>query len=51
MRRWLAGFNSPIDNFTRNGKTQPIAAWAKQLGISRQAMTCRVNECLRQGID
>jgi hypothetical protein len=36
---------------TYNGKTQCLAAWAEELGISREAMRYRVNECLRRGLD
>jgi hypothetical protein len=34
-----------------NGKTQNLAGWADELGITREAMRYRVNECLRRGID
>ena len=48
-----AGDRSPNRKreITHNGKTQHLAAWAKELGISRQAMHHRVDECLRRGID
>ena len=35
---------------TYRGKTHCLAAWADKLGISREAMRYRVDECLRRGI-
>jgi hypothetical protein len=36
---------------THAGKTQCLAAWAAELGISREAMRLRVNSCLKRGWD
>jgi hypothetical protein len=36
---------------THNGKTQCLAAWAREKGISRQAMHIRVQLCLKNGLD
>jgi hypothetical protein len=47
----LGGPNRTASSSGELSKTRSIAAWAKQLGISRQAMTYRVNECVRLGLD
>jgi hypothetical protein len=36
---------------THNGKTQCLTAWAKEMGISRQAMHIRVELCRKSGLD
>jgi hypothetical protein len=35
---------------THAGKTQNVAQWAEELGISREGMRLRVNRCLALGL-
>jgi hypothetical protein len=36
---------------THQGKTQNLARWAAEIGISREAMRTRVKRCLDRGLD
>ena len=40
-----------VKEITLNGKTQGMGAWAKELGISRQAVQLRVIACEKRGLD
>ncbi len=51
---WATKVDKRFDNgriFNHAGKSQSLAAWARELGISREAMRKRVNACVQSSRD